>query len=221
MYVVTMASRKGGAGKSTLSILLSAMFAHANLRAVLIDCDVGQYTAHVWASQRNGAPPQVVAVEDAAELERAVARARAEQADFCIIDTPAGAAPVTDAAVLAADIVVIPTKCDVADRWAVGTTVEAVEVTGKPFLIVPTEVPARRLGIEASDLRRLRHDLADFDDVLWEGQITDRRAISYDLADGRVPSESDWGGATNKECLALWRRIMDVLQETPPPPGPA
>lgn len=215
MYVVTMASRKGGAGKSTLSILLAAMFAHANLRAVLIDCDVGQHTSDVWASQREGAPPQVVTVSDRAELEIAISRARLAKTDFCIVDTPAGVADTTDAAILAADLVIVPTKCDVADRWAVGSTVEAVEATGRRFLIVPMEVPARRLGIEATDLRRLRADLADFHDVLWDGQITERRAISYDLAEGRVPSESDWGGPTNKECLQLWRRMMDVLQENP------
>lgn len=219
MYVVTLASRKGGAGKSTLGILLAAMFAHANLRAVLIDCDAGQHTARVWASQRGAVPPMVIAIWEADDLDRAITRARGLRADFCIVDTPAGVMPVTNAAILAADLVLIPTKCDVADRWAVGTTVAAVEATGRPFLIVPTEVPARRLGIEASDLRRLRYDLADFEDVLWEGQITERRAISYDLAEGRVPSESDWSGPTNKECLQLWRRMMDVLQDKPP--GPA
>lgn len=214
MYVVTLASRKGGAGKSTLSILLGAMFAHANLRAVIVDSDAGQHTAAVWASQRQGAPPPVVATSGPEELERAVAEARRQGLDFCLVDTPAGVADATEAAIAMSDLVLIPTKCDIADRWAVRSTIDAVEASGRPFLIVPMEVPGKRLGMEAIELRRMRGDLAEFDDVLWDGQITARRAISYDIADGTVPSETDWNGATNKECVALWRRMMDVIQES-------
>ena len=216
MHVVTVAARKGGAGKSTVSILLAALFAQAHLRALLIDTDDGQHTAINWASRRSGsaAVPSLtaLAVEGSADLEAILARTHQSAIDFCVIDTPAGRTAVAGVAIAAADIVIIPTKCDGADRWAVRATVEAVLNFGKPFLIVPTEVPARRLGREASDLRRLRADLADLQASVWDGQLTERRRISYDLAVGRVPSETDWTGITNTECLRLWRRIMETLQ---------
>jgi len=212
VYVVTMASQKGGAGKSTLSILLAAMFAHANLRCVLVDCDAGQHTVMAWAAQRPGREPAVLAVEGSAALEAACVEAGRRRADFCLVDTPAGIADVTTAAVARSDLVLIPTKCDVTDRWAVRNTVSTVARTGRRFLVVPTEVPARRLGLAASDLRRLRHDLADIEAHVWTGQISERRVISYDLAEGRVPSETDWRGPTNQECVALWRRMMEILQ---------
>ncbi|GEP02345.1 ParA family protein [Methylobacterium oxalidis] len=212
MRVVTMAARKGGAGKSTLSILLAALFARANLKTVLIDADAGQHTACAWSGQRDLGWPLVVAAANPDELALLIGHARERELDFCLIDTPAGQTPVTDAALAASDIVIVPTKCDVTDRWALHATVDDIVALEKPYLVVPTEVPAKRLGMEALDLRRLRRDMADLGDTLWEGQITDRRAISYDLAQGRVPSETDWSGLTNTECRALWRRIMEMLQ---------
>ncbi|WP_336488151.1 ParA family protein [Methylobacterium nigriterrae] len=211
---MTVAARKGGAGKSTLSILLAALFAHAQLRSLLIDTDQGQHTAMAWASRRTAPWPMTVAAKTVEELELLIAHARERTIamDFCIIDTAAGQTAMTASALAAADIVAIPTRCDTTDRWAVRETVEAVRAAGKPFLVVPTAVPTSRRGHQAPDLQNLRADLGDLGAALWEGQLTQRRAISYDLAAGRVPSESDWSGATNQECLALWRRIMDAFQ---------
>ncbi|KMO36684.1 hypothetical protein VQ03_20190 [Methylobacterium tarhaniae] len=211
MHVLTVAAHKGGAGKSTVSILLASLFAHARLRVVLIDTDEGQNTAFAWASRRALAQPAVVTIDSTARLTDLVGAARRHGIDFCLIDTPAGYSAMGRAAVEAADLVIIPTKCDAADRWALRTTVEAVREAEKPFLIVPTDVPPRRLGREAPELRLLRADLPDLASALWNGQLTGRRSIGQSIAEGRAPSEVDWRGVTSAECRDLWRRVMDAV----------
>ncbi|WP_336488161.1 ParA family protein [Methylobacterium nigriterrae] len=208
---MTVAARKGGAGKSTLSILLASMFAHTGLRALLIDTDAGQHTAQAWAAHRPSEWPVVVTLGDTRELDLIVSRARERMVQFCIIDTPAGLTEVGEAATALADVVVVPTRCGATDRWAVRSTVDDVRASGKPFLVVPTAAPALRRGREADDVRLLREELSDIAGAVWEGQLTERRGISYDLAAGRVPSETNWAGPTNTECLELWRRIMGAL----------
>lgn len=211
MHVLTVAAHKGGAGKSTLSILLASLFAQARLRVLLIDTDEGQNTAFAWASRRAMIQPAVVTIDSAARLADLIDAAQGHGTDFCLIDTPAGYSAMGHAAVEAADLIVIPTKCEAADRWAVRTTVEAVRDAGKPFLIVPTDAPPRRLGRESPELRLLRADLADLAPSLWQGQLTERRGIGLCIAEGRAPNEIDWQGATSRECRDLWRRIMEVL----------
>ncbi len=221
MHVLTVAAHKGGAGKSTLSILLASLFAHARLRVVLIDTDEGQNTAFAWASRRALIQPAVVTVDSTALLTDLIGAAQGHGVDFCLIDTPAGYSAMGHSAIAAADLVVIPTKCDAADRWAVRTTVEAAVQAGKPFLIVPTEAPPRRLGREAAELRLLRADLADLAPALWDGQLTERRGIGQSIAEGRAPSEIDWQGLTSSECRSLWRRIMEALPSgSPAAPSP-
>jgi len=45
MAIVSIASAKGGVGKSTLAILLGAEFALNGYRVTLLDCDLNQHAA--------------------------------------------------------------------------------------------------------------------------------------------------------------------------------
>lgn len=177
----------------------------------MIDTDEGQNTAFAWASRRAMIQPAVVTIDSAVRLTDLIDAAQGHGIDFCLIDTPAGYSAMGHAAIEAADLIVIPTKCDAADRWAVRTTVEAAREAGKPFLIVPTDAPPRRLGRECPELRLLRADLVDLAPHLWDGQLTERRGIGQSIAEGRAPSEIDWQGSTSEECRNLWRRIMEAL----------
>src|SRR5580693_8919063 len=75
MNVITMASRKGGAGKSTLTAHLAAYCHQSGNRCTIIDADP-QGSLTLWHSLRRGAEPQLR--NGARGIDRALAMAMVE-----------------------------------------------------------------------------------------------------------------------------------------------
>ena len=67
MPVVTVASPKGGAGKSTASVLLATELAHAGAEIVLLDCDPNR-SATIWAGKAP-LPPRIAMQSDVGKSE--------------------------------------------------------------------------------------------------------------------------------------------------------
>src|SRR5690242_19637261 len=85
MKIITLASQKGGCGKSSLAISCAVRAARNSKRVLLIDADP-QRTAVKWCSDRNGSPPVVREVAGH-DLDKEVKRV-AEHFEFVFIDTP-------------------------------------------------------------------------------------------------------------------------------------
>ena len=84
MDVITLASRKGGAGKSTLTAQLAAQAQVAGKRVLVIDADP-QGSLKLWHSRRASEGLKLVTPERG--LERAIAFAMIEGFDTVFIDT--------------------------------------------------------------------------------------------------------------------------------------
>ena len=86
MNIITMASRKGGAGKSTLTAHLAALCHQAGHRTVVIDADP-QGSLTLWHSLRPDRQPDLRS--GARGIERALAHAMVEGYAWAFIDTAA------------------------------------------------------------------------------------------------------------------------------------
>ena len=84
MNVITLASRKGGAGKSTLTAQLAAQAHAQGKRVLVIDADP-QGSLKLWHSLRPDALPKLVTPERG--IDRALAFAMIEGTDYVFIDT--------------------------------------------------------------------------------------------------------------------------------------
>lgn len=105
MNIITMASRKGGAGKSTLTAHLAAFSQQAGHRCVVIDADP-QGSLSLWHSLRaDGKPPLRSAARG---VDRALATAMVEGYEWAFIDTAASMWVVALEAIRAATFVLIP-----------------------------------------------------------------------------------------------------------------
>jgi len=107
MNVITLASRKGGAGKSTLTAQLAAQAHAAGKRVTVIDADP-QGSLSLWHSLRKDGLPKLVTPERG--LDRALAFAMIENADYVFIDTAPTMWVVVQEAVRAATLVLIPAR---------------------------------------------------------------------------------------------------------------
>ena len=102
MNVITMASRKGGAGKSTLTAHLAAYCHTAGHRCLVIDADP-QGSITLWHSLRADRQPDLRS--GARGIDRALAMAMVEGYEWAFIDTAASMWVVAQEAIRAATLV--------------------------------------------------------------------------------------------------------------------
>jgi chromosome partitioning protein len=125
--VLAVANLKGGVGKSTVALNLAAHLHHAGHRVLLVDTD-GQGTCSKWAavaSESSQDGPPVVAV-DGRSLRRDLDRV-AGAFDVAILDTSPRLGAEVRAAMLSADLVLLPVIPGAADVWALRETVAVIE----------------------------------------------------------------------------------------------
>lgn len=125
MIVIAVLNQKGGSGKTTIAThlarALQLMFEGQSV--VLVDSDP-QGSARDFAAATEEQPLMVVGLDRAASLGRDV---RKLNADFVVIDGAPQAAELAAAALVAADLVLIPVQPSPYDIWATSDLVALVK----------------------------------------------------------------------------------------------
>ena len=114
MPVVTVASPKGGAGKSTASVILGTELAHAGAQVVILDCDPNR-SVTLWAD-RAPLPPRIVVKADIGESEivRTI-KQQDEDGRIVIVDLEGVASRLVSRAISQADLVLTPMRATTLD----------------------------------------------------------------------------------------------------------
>ncbi len=170
---VVVANLKGGVGKTTLAVNLAcALAVVAGHATALVDADP-QRSATLWAARRR-LPVEVLAIPSEVgdgsvhNWMWAVRRVRGRRARV-VVDLPAVLGELTGAALLFADLVVVPTTLDAIDVEATRRTLRLVRRTrlqredrGPHALVVPNRVEGGFLEVRRAlaRLRDLGEDMA-------------------------------------------------------------
>src|SRR3977135_3915645 len=153
MNVITLASRKGGAGKSTLTAHLAACAHAAGHRCLVIDADP-QGSLTLWHSLRRD---DRLKLQTAARgIDRALAFASIEGYEWVFIDTAPTMWVVVQEAIRAATLVIVPARPGFFDLDSVRETIATARERHRPFAVVLTAAPARREDKEAAVLTQSR-----------------------------------------------------------------
>src|SRR5438105_1938565 len=152
MNVITVASRKGGAGKTTLCAHLAAHVFGLGRRCQIVDADP-QGSLSLCNSLRRDALPIVTADRG---IDRAVALAMNAGAEWVFIDTAPTMWVVVQEAIRAATLVVIPARPGFFDLNAVRETVATARERIKPYCVVLNSAPAKRDEKEAPVMMQAR-----------------------------------------------------------------
>ena len=204
MNVITLASRKGGAGKSTLTAHLAACAHAAGRRCLVIDADP-QGSVALWHARRaDGQPPLQHATRG---IERAVALAMTEGYDWVFIDTAPTMWVVVQEAIRAATLVVIPARPGFFDLNAVRETVATARERDRPYAVVLNATPPRRDDKEAPVVAQSRAFLQQLEIPVWSGQISQRSGLALTLAVGLSACELEPDSAAAAEIAGLWSAI--------------
>jgi len=205
MNIITMASRKGGAGKSTLTAQLAAYSHHqAGRRCLLIDADP-QGSLTLWHSLRaDGTPPLRSAARG---VDRALATAMVEGYEWVFIDTAASMWVVALEAIRAATFVLIPARPGFFDLNAVRETVATARERNKPYAVVLNAAPVKREDKEAPAVTQSRAYFDGLGIPVWSGQISQRTGFVLTLAAGASVCEAAPESLASAEIARLWSAV--------------
>ena len=159
MPVITVASPKGGAGKSTASVILATEIAHAGAEVIVLDCDPNR-SITIW-SERAPLPSRISVRSDVGESE-IVRTIKRQDADgrVVIVDLEGVASRLVSRAISQADLVLIPMRATTLDATigvrALALVHEEEEALGRSirhalvFTMTRAIISKQHKGIEAS-----------------------------------------------------------------------
>jgi len=202
-------SRKGGAGKTTLSVNLAITAHLAGLKIMLADIDP-QRSASDSLRARTGDGP-VLAEINAGKLFSTQTQAQHSDFDALVIDTPA--APEADVlqAINCADLCVLVCRPTFLDIASVVRSAESVRRLGKKGVIVLSQAPSRRNGVEPPAVIKAAEALRFTGMPLAPIGLRARTAFQQSVAHGRSVCEWEPGSAAAEEISRLWDLIAPML----------
>jgi chromosome partitioning protein len=211
IVIIAVVNQKGGAGKTTIAVNLSAALAAEGKRILLIDADP-QQTAQDWAAIRQTAPPFRVVGLAKPVLHRAIPRLLADyDFDYVVIDGAPRDYEVTRSAISAADLVLIPVQPSGADFWASRETVNlakethASKETQKSMFVISRKIDRTNLG------RDITNALAEFEIPILRTATTQRVIYAETLTVGSTVIEQQPHGPAAYEICAILSELRESI----------
>ena len=202
--ILTVAQRKGGAGKTTLVANLAAAFARSR-RVALVDIDPQRSLAR-WHALRVGhkSAPVPLTFSDVSGWRLPVELDRLKAAhDIVLIDSPPQIDTDARQAVRAATLVLVPLQPSPPDLWAAEGTFHMAAEEKRPVLLVLNRAPA------ASRLRTaMEADVAASGLSVLTTSLGNRTAFASAFAAGLGVSETAPRSLAGGEIAALAEEIL-------------
>jgi chromosome partitioning protein len=206
--IVAISGLKGGIGKTLVSIHLAGEALARGKTTLLADADV-QRSALTWADLANeGKHPAPTTVGVSASLHKSLPPL-AKTHDLTVIDCPPRGDTMTRAAMMIADVVVLPTGPAPTDFWALTGTVELVREAMvlrpdlKAFLLLNRMQPRQNLSATARDA------LKGLEMPILEGTLGLRTPFAESLALGMTVATH----SPRSDAAGEIRRLFDELTE--------
>jgi chromosome partitioning protein len=211
MYVIAIASQKGGAGKSTFAVNLATLADRENAPALLVDADT-QGSLAVWHKARGTRTPLLVS-SSASDLAEVLETARRHKSiEWVFIDGPPQANEEVAAIMNAATLVLIPTRPAVFDLASLPMTVALARRTRRPFFVALNAVPPKRGILESPIVSAARKAVKDMGAPVWRGAVANRAVYAHALASGQAVTEFETSGPATDEMRLLWRDVSEAAR---------
>ena len=213
MKIVTVASQKGGTGKTTLCGHLAVAAERAGAGPVaLLDTDP-QGSLADWSNARAAETP-LFAQADIATLATDLDHLREQGIELVIVDTPPAVSYAIMEVVQLSDLVLIPVRPSPHDLAAAGATADLVEGLHKTLVfVVNSASPRARITAEAA-IALSQHG------TVASTIVSFRSDFASSMIDGRTVMELPRAKRSAAEIEGLWSYVEDRigLRNTSPTP---
>jgi chromosome partitioning protein len=206
--IITVATMKGGSGKSTVASCLAVHWHLEGRRPTVIDADPQRSIARL--ATRDRALGGVPVVEDATEEAWKTARSVAAGGGPVIIDTPGFRSEATMACLAATDFLLVPVKpspFDV-DRMldTLNLLINGVSGWRPIFRCVLTQTTR-----DSVIAKHIRTELAEAGFPLLESEMTNRVVYAESALWGATPSLIDRTGPAARDIAAIAAEVDAIL----------
>jgi chromosome partitioning protein len=210
--VITLATSKGGVGKSSLGRSLAAHWFTIGHKPALIDADPQRTLAHRY--DPNGRMGGIPVIAEPEERVGEVIEELRQRHMPVIVDTAGFRNRTTIGALVATDLAIIPLKPAAEDVDGAIATYDLIreinetdERQGKPIKIAMILTMTTRGTVIA---RHVRDQLADAGYPLLKSEMLNRVAYPEAGIDGLSPSVTDPDGAAARDTASIAQELMNL-----------
>lgn len=205
--IISMLNQKGGVGKTTLSINISAKLAIDRNKVLLIDADP-QGSALDWSSARNEEPLFTVVGLPRPTLHKEL-KSLIKDYHFILIDCPPRVTDLARSAILASDLVLIPVQPSPYDIWAAQEVIDLIKEAIifkdklKYAFVINRKIANTAIGRDVTEA------LSQYETKVFGSFVSQRVIYAETAASGNVVFESDPDGISSKEISSLVDEILE------------
>lgn len=204
MQTIVLASRKGGAGKTTLSCHLAVEAERIGAGPVaVIDTDPMAGLSMWWDMRKEATPILVRAEPDLATTLKALDK---HGVKLVFIDTPPALSEGVSDTITHADLVLVPVQPSPDDLRAVGVTVDMVRKAKKPLVFIINRVKPRVKLTQEAAIALSQHG------VVAGQMVWDRTDYAAAKVDGLTAPERETDGRAAEEISKLWAYVVTRLE---------
>lgn len=213
MATLSIASAKGGCGKTTVAILLGAELALDGYRVALLDCDLNQH-ASAFGRKANIPGLSIVGNITEANVLSELRKAEAGQ-DVVLVDLPGGSSTLALKALQRSHFVLVPAQASLPDvRDAMKTIAQIEDAQELARAPIARAILWTRLlpGFESKSARHVRESVEGQGLAILKSVLMERAAFRELHITGQVPRQVDPNNGPSANISALAIEVLDRLR---------
>ena len=219
MPVITIASTKGGVGKSTLAVNLSAQFAKQEHAVALLDADP-QGSAFKWNTVRQSVIdagtelPSIFAASVQGQTLLDLSKEKSDQGYYVFIDSAGVDNQSTRSALVRSDYVLMIAAPSTLDLWELGTLLKAIDGLGKaqkrnvPVFLLFNKVSTHPNVKSVADALDYMRESLIFPTHTFQAVVKDRIAYQHAIREGMGVVEHK---PVNRDARYEMKKVTDEL----------